>query len=425
MNKLTFIFALLLIVLSINSCTKDKCTQETTYYNYVPVYLTPEQYKIPVTLESPKPLKDPGKIYFYKNYILINEVREGIHIIDNQNPAFPTKIGFFAIKGNVDMAIMNDKLYADSYTDLVIIDIALMGSPKELFRKENVFDTYHHQAGSNRILSHYAKTESKLTIDCSDENYGSPWFYRNGYFLENNLTFDVKNVSSSSNGAPSTVGQGGSMARFTISHAHLYAIGNREIFSAPILSNGNIDKPLNTKLSWGIETIFPYQNSLFVGANDGLHILDISNPSIPVYKSKFTHARACDPVVVQDDIAYVTLRSGTACQGYSNQLDVLDVKDILNPKLLYTYKMDNPHGLAVDENVLFLCEGKFGLKTFDVSSIDKIDKNKLGQITNVHAWDVIALRNGLLLVIGEDGFLQYDISDPKNLKLLSQIPIQK
>ena len=39
---------------------------------------------------------------------------------------------------------------------------------------------------------------------------------------------------------------------------------------------------------------------------------------------------------------------------------------------------------------------------------------------DINATDVIPFNN-LLMMIGEDGIFQYDYSDPKNIKLLSQI----
>jgi hypothetical protein len=192
-----------------------------------------------------------------------------------------------------------------------------------------------------------------------------------------------------------------------------------------IQPGGLVSESVTTGLPWGIETIFPYQDYLFVGASNGMHIMDISSPSNPVHVSTFAHANACDPVVVQNDIAFVTLRSGNQCRGFINQLDVVDVKDVLNPKLLHTYPMDNPHGLAINGDDLYICEGSHGLKAFGIEELDKIDKNKKSHLKGFHAWDAISLWNHSLLVIGEDGFRQYDHSDASNLKLLSKIPVNR
>ncbi|NJL73976.1 MAG: hypothetical protein HC892_01915 [Saprospiraceae bacterium] len=172
-----------------------------------------------------------------------------------------------------------------------------------------------------------------------------------------------------------------------------------------------------------VETIFPYQDKLFVGANDGMYIFDNTVPTQPKQLSKFSHARACDPVVVEGATAYVTLRGGTTCEGFNNQLDIVDVKDLLNPRLLKTYPMSNPHGLSIRKNILYLCDGESGLKSFDVTdpfNMKALDHEKIA------TYDAIALPGSdLLMVIGKNGLYQYDAKNPKDLKQLSLIPVQK
>ena len=80
-----------------------------------------------------------GKIYFYQDYILVNEKYEGIHIIDNSDPSNPQSTNFICIPGNIDIAVKDDILYADSYTDLIAIDISDIGNIQIVKRFEDVF----------------------------------------------------------------------------------------------------------------------------------------------------------------------------------------------------------------------------------------------------------------------------------------------
>ena len=151
-----------------------------------------------------------------------------------------------------------------------------------------------------------------------------------------------------------------------------------------------------------------------------MYIFDNTDPLAPTLMSKFNHARGCDPVVVHDDIAFVTLRDGTVCDGFANQLDVVDVSNLASPKLLYSFEMDNPHGLGVDGDALFICEGKYGLKLFDKSDLSQIGNRLKNWIQDINAFDVIPIDN-LLILIGEDGLYQFDYSDLNHIKLLSVI----
>ena len=116
---------LALVVLAITgSCTTDPGTQET---------------KTPVISGSAQPLQATGKIYMKDDFLFVNELNEGVHVIDNHNPYQPVIIGFLKIPGNVDIAIRDTVLYADSHTDLVVIDISNPTRASEIRRVENIF----------------------------------------------------------------------------------------------------------------------------------------------------------------------------------------------------------------------------------------------------------------------------------------------
>jgi len=151
-----------------------------------------------------------------------------------------------------------------------------------------------------------------------------------------------------------------------------------------------------------------------------MHIYDNTNPELPTYISTYSHINTCDPVVVQDDYAYVTLRSGTTCDNFTNQLDVIDIKDVNNPKLVKTYPMQNPHGLGINGTCLFIAEGDYGLKVFDASDVLKIGENQIAHHDDVHALDVIPL-DDVLFMIGKDGLHQYQYDCGNQFQYLSTI----
>src|SRR5690606_37984940 len=89
--------------------------------------------------ELSKPLENPGKIYIYNNYLIVCEQRKGVHIINNSNPSSPQKISFVSIPGVMDIAVKSDVLYADSYTDVVSIDLSNASQVSVLHRQNTVF----------------------------------------------------------------------------------------------------------------------------------------------------------------------------------------------------------------------------------------------------------------------------------------------
>ncbi|OJJ14774.1 hypothetical protein BKI52_41770 [marine bacterium AO1-C] len=216
-------------------------------------------------------------------------------------------------------------------------------------------------------------------------------------------------------------GQGGSLARFTVVNNHLYTVGNEDLSVFDISTPTTPQVGRRIQLDWGVETIFPFQDKLLIGSTTGVYAYDISQPANPQYLDRLQHVRRCDPVVAQGNYAYVTLRGGGACGGASNQLDVIDISDIRNLKLMNSYTMESPYGLGVDGNFLFVCDGNAGLKVID--NTDPLDLKQIKTFPNINAYDVIPL-NGALLLIGEDGLFQYRYNNSE-MALISSIPVVK
>lgn len=410
------------------SC-KDNCMQTITYRGTESVRVTLNELRSGVKTLPAQNLENPGKIYVKDNYLFINEVKKGIHVIDNTNPSFPKAISFISILGNVDIAVKGNILYADSYTDFVALDISNPNNVKEVSRTKEVFSDgqvdgigWTYNPNDQTIYDSRYKmytTTQEVACDQSQPYYGGGVFWGRSW---NASGFSSSGVKSTS---PTTNGVSGSTSRFAIVNDRLYAISQSEMKLFNLQNPSNPIKDGSLNLGFGIETIFPYKDKIFLGTTTGVQIWDNKNPMKPTYLSRLDHARACDPVVVENDIAYVTLRSidnFSRCGGaISNQLDVIDVSNAASPVLLKTYSMESPYGLGIDNKKLFICEGKSGLKTFDATK--PMDIKQLQHFKDMNAYDVIPLNNTLML-IGKDGLYQYDYSNPNSLKLLSKISVK-
>ena len=214
-------------------------------------------------------------------------------------------------------------------------------------------------------------------------------------------------------------GKGGSLARFAISGDRLYTIEQEIIKTFDISDRQNMVYKSDTYIGFGIETLFPYNGNLFVGAQDGMYIYDLSDRDNPQWISYYAHFLSCDPVVVQGNYAYVTLRVSECRPSQSfDALEIIDISDIYNPIQINSYELNEPYGLGVSGDLLFVCEGDNGLKVLDISNPYSIEMVK--QFSGIHAYDVIPHQN-ILILTGEDGIRQYDFSDPQDITLLSEI----
>ena len=405
---------------------QDKVFEEITYTANTPVYMDFGEFRSSIKKTVPQQMVNPGKIYFKDNLLYINELNEGVHVVDNTDPASPQIIAFIEIPGNYDIAIRNNVLFADSYIDLVALDISNPNNPVELDRIENAFPNV--LPPMDEVLPIFDLDFTKGVVVGWKTKQHTETIERGSSYHKDFITFDNAGaprfngteVSFNTSGT----GIAGSMARFTIFSDFLYSVHNSKLrlFQIGTIPGMSSDKEI--ELQRVVETIFPYDGKLFLGTTTGMLVYGLGSPSNPSFISEFNHINSCDPVAVQGNYAYVTLRSGNECEGFTNQLDVVNIANIASPQLVKSYPMHNPHGLGIDGNALFICDGDAGLKVYDAADVINIDKNLLAVFPGIKAFDVIPF-GGVLMMIGSDGLYQYDYSDLDNLTLLSTIPVNK
>ncbi len=423
MKTIRNILFLLIATLGFHSCM-DEYTEVFTANS--PVYMSYEDLRSTVKLSVARDLKNPGKIYFKDGYIFINEELKGIHIIDNRNPQNPQNIGFVEIPGNVDIAVKGNVLYADSYIDLVAIDISNVNGPKEVHRVKNIFPYTTPPFDENyRVAS--VDEEKGVVIDWEIKKVRQEMkytYYPIYYFAKAEFTMDN---SSGGVAAPSgnTFGVGGSMARFGLYKDYLYAVDRSTLYLFDVKNPATPNDIGKQNVGWDVETMFITDNHMFFGTQSGMRIYSLEVATVPKYVGQFWHVTSCDPVVVSDGFAYITLRGGNNCGSSVNRLDVLKLSEnYLNNQLLASYPLHGPYGLGIDGDVLFVCDGDAGLKVYNVADKLHIDDNQIASFPSINTYDVIPV-NGYLFMIGDDGFYQYDYSNLQNIFQVSYIPVKK
>ena len=414
-----------LVSMIFTSC-RDRAYEELKYVANVPVYMDFKSFRASVVKTEPQAMVQPGKIYMYNNYLFINEIQKGVHVIDNTNPAAPNSIGFINILGNMDIAIKENILFADSYMDLVAIDISNPQNPVEIERVENAFP--HVIPAINDAYPVYGLDFEKGVVIGWEKKEVVEVIEKGSLYRGDYLYFDAVGQPQLGSGEIGIIGgntgKGGSMARFTIIADYLYAVHNSALKLFNIAHSPGIVQGAELQLDRLVETIYPFEDHLFLGTTTGMLVYNLNNPAIPAFVSVFEHISSCDPVVVDGNFAYVTLRSGNNCNNMVNLLEVVDISSLEHPFSVKSYPMYNPHGLGIENKTLFICDGDAGLKVYDATDPMEIHQHQLAHFPDIKSYDVIC-HNGLLMMIGADGLYQYDYTDLNNLQLLSTMPIVK
>jgi hypothetical protein len=400
-------------VLLLSSCHSDDTPTDTAVFA-VPTVKSLSSIRNSVSVTGAMETDSEGKIYVSQKYLFYIAKEQGVHVIDNHNAASPQNIAFINIAGVHDIAVKGDFLYADNFVDLLVFNISDPSNIQLVRTVENSINFYPVFPDTAEFYDYeiYPETGEIIT----------------GFTLQTRarpegpellMVSDATATFEASNGG---VGTGGSYAKFQINNNALYTVDSYQlnVFNIAEPINAVFDKAVYTSQWFGggvLETLFKQGNYLFAGATNGMHIIDASDEFNPFFVSGFSHATACDPVVVAGNTAYITVRGGTTCGAIEDQVNVIDIADIANPSLVSTYLLSQPYGLGIRENVLYVCCGNEGLKVFDASNGSSL------QLKNSYALnvkDVIPL-DDKLITVGDNKITQYTYGPDFTLAQLSVV----
>lgn len=219
-----------------------------------------------------------------------------------------------------------------------------------------------------------------------------------------------------------SISKAGSMSRFALRGNQLYTLAGRKLVVYDVRKPADPTLQTTVKVPDGAETLFLQNALLYLGARSGMYIYSLRYPAQPRYLGGNRHFVSCDPVVVRGSIAFVTLRSGrTWCPRGSNVLQIYDVANPTKPRLLHSYRLTQPTGLGIDGDLLFVTDGKAGLRIYDARNPLKLQL--LQQFTEINGYDVIP-NDGILIISAETGLYQLDYRR-RRFRLLSKIPIRR
>jgi hypothetical protein len=332
-----------------------------------------------------------SKIYVYGDLLIRSNTTAGrIDIFDLSKPDILPKVASIRLESNSDVAVVDGIMYADAGRDLVLFDISDIANV-------HAFDTLH---------SVFYQMYRAMPVD-----QGMPIEEGSGMGMSgcNACNESTPVAAAESDAGGSTRGTAGSLARFAVAGDYLYAIDYSDVVVFDIAMPRRPQLKNRVSVAWDMETLFPSGTTLFAGGSRGVYLVDIADGETPKPISQFEHGRGCDPVVVEGNRAYVTLRSGTPCGEVSDQLDIIDVSNLRNPTLITTVPATNPYGLAVRDGIVYLCDGTGGVKIIDAT--DPYAPRTTGAISGIVAHDAIVIGQKLIVSTSERAIV-YDQSTP-------------
>ncbi len=232
------------------------------------------------------------------------------------------------------------------------------------------------------------------------------------------LAISSCSLSKEDSGNDSISGQAGSLARFAVVGDYLYTVDPSKLHTISLADNERPVKISANNLGFYTETIFPYKDALLLGTDNGMFVFSLTDPSQPLQKSFFQHVRSCDPVVAENDYAFLTLNTANQrCFNGQNQLQIIDISNLSSPYLVQSMDLLSPKGLDVKNDTLLVCDN--GLKVYDVSN--KQSPTLLFQQLpeNNDSYNDVIWYNNTILVIGKTGLYQFKFVNGGLLELSS------
>ena len=420
-HKILPLVLVVILCLQLTNCNNDDSNEfQDPVEVTVPVIKSKSEVRNSIAIMNAIPTNSDGKIYVYDDLLFYIAQNSGIHIFNNQNPATPQNISFIQLEGVHDISIKNDILYADNFMDLVVFDISNISDIQLVNVEEDMLEYY---AIFPEDSMYYQSNIFPSNDDEFVANYTTVTMERDE--VENSLDIFWNSISifeggALANDAGVTIGTGGSYAKFQILRNALYTIDAYKLNTFNIADYNSISLVSETWLGdWfggELETTYILKDYLFIGATNGMHIVGLQDEFNPVYTSSFTHATGCDPVVVEGNTAYITVRGGNSCGAIEDQVNVIDVSDITMPTEYSTYFLSSPYGLGIRDQVLYVCNDE-GINVFNAQNPNEIVLVNTFEITSK---DVIPLPSHLISV-GENVIHQYNYADNFGLELISTL----
>ena len=199
-------------------------------------------------------------------------------------------------------------------------------------------------------------------------------------------------------------GTGGSLAIFILKGNYLYTVDNQTLNVFSLINDQQPVKVNDVAIGFDIETLFSFDDKLYIGSRNGMFIYSITNPENPSFLSEAQHFTACDPVVANATHAFVTLHSNTNCGSNINVLEVYDTSTPSDPILIHSRTLSFPKGLGLYDNYLIVCDD-----VIKIFSIQNPENPVLVHSLNKVCFDVIIKGNDLF-AIGENGMYRYELN---------------
>ena len=393
------------------------------------------------TLETPGPnggtVDSTKSVYVQGNLVFLADERAGLRIIDIAHPDSPEEVGAFATRQfTQDVFVQGDRAFVvDGDGGIRVLNISVPASPRPIGSFVIAGNRSGEQVFVQGNLALLVGSWDLRVIDISNlvapKEVGftttQPHFIRD-VFVHEDLAFladagGFRAVDISDPTLPKTAGSMRTPERIFsvgIQGTHAYVAAGRA--GLRVVDTTDISAPIEVgHLDTGgtvVDVAVHGQHAFIVegdelpgptSAEQGLRVIDISNPALPrEVGSLFTPGQARS-IVVRGDIAFIA--DGT------EGLRVIDISSPTSPREIGS---QNTPGSAVDlfieGNHAYVADGEDGLRIIDISN--PASPRNAGSLKSLRSTEGVHVQGELAFVNDATGLRVVDVSNPPSPKRL-------
>ncbi len=416
---------LLSVVVCIQGC-RDMIFEKLQYNANVPVYMEFNEFRSAITTDEVRMLQKLGRIKAWNGFLFINEAQQGIHVFDIRNAAAPRQLTFIAIPGNNEFAIHGNSLIADTYIDLVVLDISQADNPRTLQRLEDIFPNMlplmdvqlpiYGLDFKKGVVVEWKTKDITEVVDKDSEGRAE--------FISFNHSTGPQIGDIEVGISATTFESLSSMGGFESADDYLYIAHNDKLIVLEAQNPKQLICADKLMMHAHIGSIQRIEDYLFVGSMSEMHVYDIENPKKPYFMAVMPGLAACDQVEIFENHAVALMRTDNNCTASDGYLQTFELVQPFNPNMSDVLPI-RATAIAKSENALFVGMADGGLNVYKPETqTGGLTLSEMAAYSEIHV-EKLFVEDEILFVVGGGKLSLFEIIENFELQLLSTIGIMK
>jgi len=195
------------------------------------------------------------------------------------------------------------------------------------------------------------------------------------------------------------------------------------VYNIQNAANPILIQDINASYSDNVKSLFIYDEHLYLRSDYSATSYSLAIPESPERVGSNGFMSSCTPILFYKTYMFASAAKNPECGYNSSSLDLIDISNKSRPNMVKSYSFEDPRGMAIKDQLMYLCDGVKGLLILDISN--PLNIQVLRTLDSIKNTFEAKIEGNTLFLNGSEAVYQYDCSDPLNLVLISKIEIEQ